>query len=211
MPPQQQSQYDFILNNSPKPPRGPLVGGNKIGRILVVVVGLLLLIIAGVAANNFLKGSDKEQNQRLIDIAKAQTEIIRVSALVKPETAKDLDTRIFALNTRLSLEGSNQQIKTLLAARGVNKKSLTKIVAPSKNPKTDGALDEATKNNRFDETYLTIIEKQLSDYQILLKAAAEAGNTKEKQSLTASFNNVDRLSTKLATRPKATSATSVTP
>ncbi|MGI9028287.1 MAG: hypothetical protein ACR2FM_05625 [Candidatus Saccharimonadales bacterium] len=203
LPPQQQNQYDFILNSTPKPPKQPVFGGSKVARVLVVVVGVVLLIVIGLVVNNFLNSGSKAQTQQLIEVAKAQTEIIRVSGLVTPQTAKELDTRVFALNTKLSTQGSSQATQTLLTTRGVKKKALNKTLAGGKNPKTDAALDEATKNNRFDDTYRTIIGKQLADYQTLLKTTSETANPKEKQALAEANDNVNRLITKLAARSPA--------
>lgn len=190
MPPQQQNQYDFILNNKAKPPRGPLLGGSVGARVAVIAVLFIIFVIAAGVINSFLSKDSQAQNQRLIEIAHAQTEIIRVSAIAKDEkNAKDTTTRNFALNTSLSFESSQQQVKKLLAARGVSEKSLDKRLAASKNPKTDAALDEATKNSRFDKTFLTLMHKQLTDYQKLLQAAYPGSTPKERATLTALSEN----------------------
>ncbi len=199
MPPQQQNSYDFILNSSPKPPSGPSLGGSKIGRVLVAVVGAVILIIVAVTINSFLSSSGKEQDLRLIEVAKSQTELIRVANLATVQgKSKDLNTRIFAVNTRASLESSTKETQALLVTRGLKQKNFSKLLAASANPKTDAALDEATKNNRFDETFLKLMEKQLADYQKLLKVAHEGGSPAEKQVLTKSFDNAKLLAIKFS-------------
>lgn len=192
MPPQQQNQYDFIMNGSPKPPRNPLLGTGLGARIAVIAGLLIIIIIIGAVINSFLTKGDRVQTDRLVEIAQTQTEIIRVSSLAK-DKAKDINTLNLAVSTRLSVESSHQEVKASLAARGVKGKSLNKKLAASKNPKTDAALDEATKNSRFDETFLTIINKQLTDYQKLLQAAYPGSKTKERSVLTASYENAGRL------------------
>lgn len=192
MPPQQQNQYDFILNGSPKAPRRPLFGNSLGARIAVIAVLVILVIIAGAVINSFLGKDKAAQTQRLVEISQAQTEIVRVSALAN-EKAKDGNTRNYALTTQLSVQSSQQQIMKTLAARGVSEKSVSKKLAASKNPKTDAALDEAVKNSRFDETFTTILDKQIADYQLLLQTAYEGSSVSERTALTACFENAKRL------------------
>ena len=195
MPPQNQSnRYDFIMA-PPPPPKRSFNFGNSIGaRIGVVISGLIVLIILIVIVNSLLGQASNAQTQRLIEVTQAQTELIRVSAL--GSKAKDLDTRGLAINTSLSIETSRQQVKKSLVARGMNEKSINKQMAASKNSKTDAALAEATNNNRFDETFSTIINKPLADYQKLLTTASGSGNKTEKTVLAAAKENAIRLSSK---------------
>ena len=195
MPPNQQNQYDFIMNSNQKPKRGFNFGNTKTARIAVIAGGIILLIIVAVIVNTILSGGSKAQTQRLTEIAQSQSEIIRVSALADKQ-AKDIATRNFAVNTKLSIQSSQQDTKKLLANRGVKDKGLNKVLGASKNSKTDAALAEATKNNRFDETYNVLMTKQLSNYQQLLKSTFAASTPNEKKVLTAAFDNVTRLSPK---------------
>lgn len=192
MPPQQQNQYDFIMNDAPKSSRGPLFGGGMGARIAVIAVLFILIVIIGMVANSFLNKDQKIQTERLVKIAQTQTEIIRVSALAKSK-AKDINTRNFALTTGLSVQSSQQDVKKLLSARGVNEKSLGKKIGGGKDAKTDAALDEATKNSRFDETFLTIMNTQLTNYQKSLQVAFPDSKKNERIALTASFDNAGRL------------------
>lgn len=199
MPPSQQNQYDFIMNGNPKPSRGPLFGNNLVARIAIIAVGLIVLVIIGAVVNSFLNKGSEAQTQRLIEVVQTQSEIIRVSALAK-DKSRDINTVNFALNTRMSVQSSQQEIKKSLAGRGVNEKSISKQLAAGKNPKTDAALDEATKNSRFDETFITILNKQLADYQTLLKAAYDGGKPSERTALNASFENAALLAKKSETQ-----------
>lgn len=200
MPPQQQNNYDFILNADHKPPRGPLFGNSMGARIAVIAVLVVVIIVIGVVVSSFLGKAGRAQNQRLVEIAQTQAELIRVSALAsKPESTKTLSTQTAALTTRLSLESSQQQTKKMLANRGINEKGLAKQLASGKNPKTDATLDEAIKNSRFDETYTALVNKQLADYQKLLQAAYPGATPNERTVLTALYENADKLVVKTAT------------
>ncbi len=201
MPPSQQqtpSQYDFILNNQPRR-SGPNFGQSKGQRIAVVVGGLILLIIIVMVISSFLNSGSNGQKQQLIDIAKSQTEIIRVSALAQ-QKAVDPKTKQFALNVKLSVQSDQSQVMKSLEGRGVKAKSLSKTLAASKNPKNDTTLDDGTKNNRFDDTFLVLLQQQLTDYQKQLKIAFDAsGSNSEKTTLTNAFNNVTTVTKNLKT------------
>lgn len=188
MSPNQQNPYDFITQSNSHPPRSPLVGNSKRARIAIVVAGAIILIMIAYIIMSLLSGSDKAQNQRLLEITQSQSELIRVSTLANTG-AKSVESKSLAANTRASLQTSQFETKKLLAARGINDKGVTKQLAKGKNPKTDAALKEATDNNRFDETFATLLNKQLTDYQTLLRTAYENGTPTEQQALNKEFGN----------------------
>ena len=195
-----QNQYDFIMNPSHPPKRRFDFHNNLKARIAVVAVLLILGVIVATVVSSFLNKDAQAQAQRLTEVAQAQSEIIRVSALPKDKAKKE-DTRNFALNAKLSVESSQQEIRKVLAKRGVNEKTLNKQLSASKNAKTDAALDEATKNNRFDETFMAIMNQQLKDYQKLLNGAFASGNSSEKKVIAASYESAGRLVGKPAEEP----------
>lgn len=197
MPPNQpnQNQYDFIMNHPTKPKRQLNLGNSMRSRIIIVAIAVILVIIAIATINSFLKKESTAQAQRLTLIAQTETEIIRVSGLAK-DKAKDIKTQNYALTTRISMESSQLQTKKILAGRGVSAKSVNKKLGATKNPKTDAALDEAAKNNRFDDTFYVIMDKQLADYQLLLKTAHSNGTPVEKKTLDSAYQNAGRLKAK---------------
>jgi len=189
MPPgNQQNPYEFITNPAP-PPRRKLNLGNSMGARFALIAGaVILFIIVAVVVSSFFNRENKAQVERLTEVAQSQSEIIRISALADKK-AKDIKTRNLAANTRLSVESSQQEVKKLLNGRGVGSKGLDKKLGAGKNTKTDATLDEAARNNRYDETFAAVIEKQLADYQKLLTAAHQSGTANEKKTLSALFQN----------------------
>ncbi len=192
MPPQQQNPYEFITNPTPPPRRGLNLGLK--GRIAVVAGGLIVLLMAVMVISSFLTGGNDAQKQRLIDIAKAQAEIVRASTLANKQP-KPADTKNFAATTQYSVQSAQQSIKSLLANYGVKESSLNKVLTASKNTETDAALTKAANNNRYDEILRDILEQQLTDYQKLLKTAYDNGTPSEKRTLTASSESAGRLVT----------------
>ena len=136
MPPNQQSQYDFILSSNNQPRRSFKLGGGKGARIAVIIGGIILLIILASVAKSILSSGDKAQTQRLTEVVQTQAEIVRVSTLAEKES-KDVDTINFAINTKLSVQSSQQQIKESLVSRGVKDKKISKTLGAKKNSKTD--------------------------------------------------------------------------
>lgn len=199
MPPQQNNQYDFILNK--QQPQRSFNGGSKKARIILVVAGIIIFIILAVIANKILNAGDSAQTQRLTDVAKAETELIRVSTL-GITTAKDRDTIAFASTVKLSVQSSQNQTKKLLEKRGINSKKFSKLMPTSKNSKTDTQLIDAGRNNRYDETFMAILDKELIDYQKLLKAANDGGKPSEQKVLASSFANVGQLLPLETPKPK---------
>lgn len=191
MPPNQSGQYDFIMNPQQTTTRrgGPR---NKKTLIFLGIAAFIVIIILAYGANFLLSSGSRAQADRLTEVAKAETELIRVSAL-GADNAKDRDTMVLAQTTKLSVSSSQLQTKKLLEKRGVNAKEFTKLMASSKNSKTDTQLTEAGRNNRYDETFKTILNKQLADYQKLIKGANDGGTSAEKKVLTNSFENAGKL------------------
>lgn len=195
MPPynQQSNPYEFITNPQKPPRRKFNIGGSMGGRIAIAVSILVLIIISYVLLSSFLGRENKAQVDRLVEVGEVQSELVRISALAEKE-AKGTKAQNLAANTSLSLQSSQQDIKKLLNGRGVGSKGLDKRFAAGKNAKTDTTLTEASQNNRFDETYTTVVSKELTDYQKLLNAAFESGTANEKKSLQTLFQNAKLLS-----------------
>lgn len=207
MQPSSPDPYGFIMNNQPKQRRNFGPSGTA-GRVAVVVGGLVVLIILGVIVSALLSRGDKAQTERLVEVAQRQTEIIRLTAQADKKT-KALSTRSFALTTRVSLESSQKEVSGLLAKRGLKAKSLNSRLTAGKNAKSDAALAEAEKNNRFDETFTEIINNELANYQKLLEAANQSASKSEKQVLQKSYTGAATLLAKPTATTKTTQPATV--
>lgn len=179
MPPNQPptpDPYGFILNPE-KPKRGLLFGGGIKFKLILTGIVAFIVITGGVILGNSLDGPRDAQKDRLIEIAQTQTEIVRLSTIAENKAGAP-STKSLAITTKLSTESSLNQTKEALAKYGV--KSDVKLLNQGKNQKSDTLLDEATNNNRFDETYKKLMSEQLANYQKLLKSAFESGSKSEK-------------------------------
>lgn len=180
--------YGFIMNSPAKPQRS-LGPGSTSGHIALAVGVAVLLIIIGLVASSLLGAGDKDQTQRLLEISQRQTEIIRLTTQADKK-AKTSATKSFAVTTRLSTSSAQKDVNELLAKKGYNEKKLSKVLTASKNTKSDEALAEAEKNNRFDDTFTQLMSSELTNYRKQLQAAADGATKSQKQVLQKSFNSV---------------------
>lgn len=185
--------YGFIVNNPPKPPRkNPFAGLTTKMRIIVIVGGLVVVLIFGMLLSSLFNQGSKAQTQRMIDVATIQSEIVRVSTIAEKEV-RSSSTLDYASTTRLSVQSSQVELAKKLDKRGVGQKKLAKLQEQAKNQKSDQALDEAKSSNRYDETYLKIINEALSNYQKSLVAASGGASKSENQILRTAWEGVETL------------------
>mgnify|MGYP006196768721 CR=1 FL=1 len=115
--PQQQDPYNFIMQSPQK--SGPSFTPSSMkARIIIVAAGAVLLITLFVIAASILGSAGKTQQQRYLEIAQKQTEIVRVSALADKK-AKSLSARSFAVTTQLAITSDQKKMSDILAKLGV--------------------------------------------------------------------------------------------
>ena len=191
MPPQNQNDpYGFITNPESTPRRRISFGNTSRQRMVIVGVGFVLLIIIFVVLFSVFNRAGNAQKDRLIGLAQAQTEIIRVSELADKQS-NDTNTRNLAVNTRMTLQTDLQATTEFLAKRGV--KLSGKTLELGQDPRTDEALEEAKANSRFDETFAQLIKDEIEDYRALLKPAYENGSRLEQQSFNQDYQELSLL------------------
>lgn len=189
----QKDPYSFITNPE-KPPKAPLlpsVGGNPmITRILVVAGGLILLITLIIIGMSVLNSSSNAQSQKMLEVAQAQTEILRIADSTNQKISGSELNDVIAL-TKISTQSSLNDITISVTNNGgkLNEKDL----AQGANPKNDEVLTTAEANSKFDEAYSTILKKQLEDYQILLENAASGASEDQKSVLASAYEQAGLL------------------
>ncbi len=189
--PQPQDPYGFIFQ-APQKTGTSFTPTSMKTRIIIVVSGLILLIILVAVMASLLGSAGKAQQQRYIEIAQKQTEIIRISTLAESK-AKSLSARSFAVTTQLAVTSDQREMTDILAKRGINPKAQSKLLGLGQNTKTDTTLDEAEKRNRYDETLRKVLETELTNYQKLLNASAEGATASEKPILESAFRGASLL------------------
>lgn len=186
-----QASYDFIFNNGAQGKK-PLIpgGGSKKGRIIIVTVGAVILLMIVIIIVGLVNNAGKADTSALITAAKQQQELIRV-AKIGQDKAKTQAAKNIAVTTLLALESEQDDMKVAIEAAGLKANT---VLRPSPSRETDQALTNAEQNNRFDEEFLEIMTKSLTDYQKSVKAAYDGATSKKlKTALTAQFNSANTL------------------
>lgn len=186
------SDYDFILN--PEKPKKQPVDLMKNPKMLFAFLGftVLIVIILAIVLNMLLSGSSNSQKENLTEIAKTQTEIIRVAELVEKNDSATEPTKYRALNAKLTTISAEKSVESMLQQRGA-KKINTKILASGKDPSTDEELDKATKNNKFNETYNKVLDQQLETLSSQVQKAYDNANKSEKITLKKIYSDIEGL------------------
>jgi hypothetical protein len=196
MPPQQNQNdpYEFITNPQ-QPARRISFGRTPAQRAIIIGVGVLLLIIIALVLSSLFNSASNAQKDRLGELAQTQTELIRVATIADKQSS-DIDTRASAITARFAIETDLQETNQMLATRGTELNS--KVLSLKENEKTDTLLEEAFANNRFDETFNSILEQQLEDYQSLLQSVYSSGSSGEKEILQQNYEDTSLLLERIA-------------
>ncbi|MBI2589232.1 hypothetical protein HYW35_03485 [Candidatus Saccharibacteria bacterium] len=159
-------QFDFILKDSPKPPRHFPWSG--LPKPAVLIAGVSLVLIIGILLFSLLFGKRVSNSAQLIDIMARAQEISRVSTLARQQATAD-DTKALALTTGDSLSSEKQEIAKYLKAHKI--KTDPKKLNARHNKSTDDELQAASQNNNYDKTYLNYLKTNLADYSSALNNA----------------------------------------
>lgn len=177
--------YDFLYQQPPK--KSFFGGGDQKQRILIVAGGGVALLLLVVMLFSVLFGGSNNGDQ-LLRVAQKQSELIRISDIAvqksRTSTAKNL-----AITTSMSITSEQKSLTQVMSP-----KPKPQQLALGKNAQTDILLTEAEQNNRFDEVYVTEIEKQLEEYQKLVKVAYDGASSKRvRDVLEAEYRNASVL------------------
>ncbi len=201
MPPNQnknsQNPYDFITTPGQAPVSG--FSPNKKQRIILIILGAITVIILIIVVVSFFNKAGQAQNQKLIELAQTQTEIVRVSAIGAGK-ATSLETKSLAINTQLSVESAKQTTKQALKNRKA--KAPDKVLNSGKNTKSDTLLADATANNRFDQTFTELIQTKLASYQKQAKSVYDSSTPAEQKTFQTAFSGMNFLLPKSASQPE---------
>ncbi len=182
--------YDFITNPVNQPKKSLLPTG-KVGRLIIVGVGLVLLLMLFIIVVSLLGSSDKALKADYAELTQQQTEIIRVSTLGS-SSARESSTKNIAINSKLTV--SSQQNEILPLAKKAGAPTDTKSLALGSNSKTDQTLESAEQSNQFDQAFSKVLLESLQVYQKQLKKLHDASeNQSTKAILSKAFNSVNDL------------------
>ncbi len=161
-----QNPYGFIIN-TPHPPKNRFLKPNSFrSRLLVIVGGGAILMIAIVLISSLITRSSKENATALVSLVAKQQEIVRVAGLGVVGSS-DLLTQSWAETTVLSVGSQQFELKSYLTKR---KTVITAPILLSKlDPQTTSAFTAATADNNFTEVFRAKLKTSLVTYEQNLK------------------------------------------
>ena len=186
--PQQSGQFDFILKDSPKPPRHFL--WSDLPKPVVLFAGGSLVLIIGITLFSLLFGHRVSNGDQLIGIMARAQEISRVSTLAQQQ-ATSADTKALALTTGTSLTSEQQQIDKYLKAHKI--KVDPKKLNARHNKSTDTQLQAASQNNNYDQTYLSYLKTGLAEYDSALNNSYNSASKDLRVTLKDAYNSTQQI------------------
>lgn len=181
----QQNPYDFIMQE-PHKPKHKITGGSSLkSRVLVVVGGAVALIVLAILFFTVIAGGNKGINQKLLELAQEQTEIVRL-ADIGIEKARSADTKNLATTIKYSVTSSLNDVLAI-----IKKKSTDKNLTVTKNSATDQTLDTAATNNNFDAVFTETMATKLKTYQTNIRSIYDTTeNQNTRRVMSDAFNSV---------------------
>lgn len=188
--------YDFL--NTPTPNKNPILnlgGTSKLGKIFILLVGLVVIIIIFAIIKSIFTVSPFAQTDWL-KVVYRQDEIIHILSndiqTSQEQSNLNLNDQNFASTASLVL--ANDQSKTLLYLKNnrvkLNKNITTLVITT--NP--DSQLTNALQTNNFDQVFKTVMLSELQIYETkLISAYKTTHGVKGKALLTNNYNNAQLL------------------
>jgi hypothetical protein len=163
--------YDFILNPAPQPKPAPLSklpGGNNplIVKIVIIVGGAFVLIIALSIIMSMFNRSDTVNSAALLNIAQTQNEIARV-ADQGLTNATQQNVKNLSVNTKLAMRTQQQLLIAYMGRNGI--KVSSKQLTFKQDAQTDQKFTLAKQTSTFDVVFSQTVQSQLEAYATSLK------------------------------------------
>jgi hypothetical protein len=196
--PTPQPDYDFIMNHGQQPQKSMFPGsGSKIGRILIIGVGLVVLLIIFSVVRGLLTG--KSSMPEIIGVAQDQASIIHLASnAIEQENISEQNLN-FALTTQLSVKSSQTNTLNYLSKNKVKVKP--KVLVLKTSTKTDQDLATAATNSNYNEVFHDTMKTQLETYQRDLQSAYQhTKGPNGKALLSKNFDAAELLLTQLDSR-----------
>lgn len=170
------------------------IGNSKTTRIIIFVAGLAVLVIAALIFVSVLSSKSQQPVEEMISVVQKQSELINL-ADTGTKKARTTEALNLAYTTKLSLETDQRTLGSYIATqkRGFSASKYTSL----KNAQIQAALVKAEQSNSFDETFLKLLNQELTSYKASIKRAYDnATSTKAKTVLSDTYNHATALAPK---------------
>ena len=188
MQPDNNNQFDFILDPTQKKTAGPSFLQDPKKRIVVSVLFVLSFLILIIIGFSVFSSLSKKNNSALVDVYAYQTEIARITKLGLVSVVEpSLKIKTSTLNTFIASDLANST--SFLAKSG---KKVTKLETDSRlDPKLEKNFEAAKTRNTFDDELMSAIESTSTSYKLVLKKALDSASSQtEKEFLQTAADNI---------------------
>ncbi|HUD10468.1 MAG TPA: hypothetical protein VMR28_02225 [Candidatus Saccharimonadales bacterium] len=171
---QQQSPYEFITADAPKPSRSLNILGSssKKQRIMIVLGGAVLLIIIAIVFASIL--NKKPSSVGLVSLAQQQNEMITTATSAGSQATQQV-TQNLTTTIQLSLITDQNQLLAFMKSANMKKISSKQLAAGTSTVATQDLANAQAASN-FDAVYIQITQKQLTTYAETLKQVFASTN-----------------------------------
>lgn len=180
------NDYAFIMNPDQPPRRSRLPGGNSMmGRVLLVLGGLLMLLVLFALIRGLLSSSNLND---FVGLAQEQQAMIHLTEKATEQPGLSETNRNFAITAQLSLANSQNETIGYLNKNGkkVNGRQLALKISAA----TDKRLEDAGSTGSYDTVFHDIMKQKLDNYGSTLQQAY--GRTKGPKGRQLLSNEYDR-------------------
>ena len=153
------SQFDFIMNQQPKP-KDPLASFSNLSPIKIVAGVLILLILVLILGSIF--GGGDPNSKRVVDLMAQTQEITRVTEAIQQDI-KDDNTLALTATAESTLTSQQTQFGLYLA--DTKSKYNKKLLAARQDSATDSQMQTATQNNQLESAYAAYLKTSLENYR----------------------------------------------
>ena len=167
-PAQAPQPYDFIVNPGEVTKKSIIPGGSsKIVKVLIVLAGILVLFIVFSLVKGLLSGQSNIPS--LITVTQDQQTILLLTKDSGTRPKLSVTNSNVAINTQLSVSSSQSELIAYIAKNG--KKLSSKDLGLGIDAQTNAALNAATTDTGYNETFKQSLKEKINKYMIDLKQA----------------------------------------
>lgn len=180
MDPQNQNQYDFILDPNQQKKSGPVFLQKPKQRIIIMVLFVATVLTLAIVIVSVFLSLGSQKNDDLIEVVAYQTEINRLSAEgLKEINDISLKSKVATLQSFISSD--LQQSSAYLASSGTKPSSLQ--LSSKQSAQTTQSLLDAKVRNTYDDEFSKTITRLTTSYKESLQRALQNTTTANRQTI----------------------------
>ncbi|MGH7240393.1 MAG: hypothetical protein ACREHG_10095 [Candidatus Saccharimonadales bacterium] len=189
--------YSFITNPvKPAPSGGFSIPGASpaVGRVIVVLLGLILLLVIYAIIKSALSGPSPVP--AFTAVVQDQQEILHLSSNAANQQGLSTNNQLFTATASLSVQSAQIQLLNFMSSAG--HKVSSKQLAQKLSPAIDNTLTSAQTAGTYDQAFTSTMQAQLNTYKSDISHAYALTSPYGKTLLNSDYKQADLLLTQLS-------------